>query len=116
MTIVAPPQPPNEPAEWILERAVSPRRRLADRLTRQIHKGLGLEQQHVMPCPACLTRECAEASAVDARAEALGKAVKRKKARVVTRQGIFRAGIAKPHDDMRDGTRGGGLPLFNFLK
>ena len=72
---------------------------LADRLAREVHIGLRLHEQHLLPAYLGGGGECLEAGAADAHAQLFRQGVGGHEARVVARTLIFRAGIAEADDE-----------------
>ena len=83
--------------------------RLGYGVARQIHKGLGLHQQHPMGADLCLAAEGLEFQTAHVRTQLGGQMVQRHKARVVAGFLVFLARIAKPRNDMCRCGGGGGV-------
>ena len=78
-------------------------RRLTDSVPRQIHKRLGLYEQHALTADACNCRECLEARTVYFNSALFGYVIYREEARVMSCIFVVLAGVAESDDDMRDG-------------
>ena len=86
---------------------------LSDRLTGEIHIGLGLHQQDLLPADAALCRQCPEADAADADVVLLRKGIRRHKACVVPGPLIAKAGVSQ--ENHKPGDRAGGKEHLGTL-
>ena len=74
---------------------------------RVIHKGLRLYQKHAVRADRCFGAKRVKLGAVDANAATLCQVVYRQKARVVSGEPVFVAGISQAYDQPGDRLLGG---------